>query len=135
MFLNHEGLFQKFLPVNLPYNPKLKQLARELRNKSTLAEILLWQHLKSGQRKGYDFHRQKPIDEYIVDFFSPDLMLAVEIDGESHRLKGDEDEQRQARLDSLGVSFLRFDDRLVKSDIDAVVLAVDTWIEANRPKT
>jgi len=119
--------------MKLPYNPKLRQLARELRNNSTLAEILLWQHIKGGQRNGHDFHRQKPIDEYIVDFFSHGLMLAVEIDGESHRLKGEDDERRQARLEALGVRFLRFDDKLVKSDIDAVVRAIDAWITQNRP--
>lgn len=83
--------------ARLPYNPRLKAVARELRNRSTLAEILLWEHLRNGQRRGYDFHRQKPIDEYIVDFFAADLMLAVEIDGDSHAFKGAEDEARQKR--------------------------------------
>jgi very-short-patch-repair endonuclease len=110
--------------VNLPYNSKLKQLARELRNNSTLAEILLWRHLKGRQRKGHEFHRQKPIDEYIVDFFAHNLMLAVEIDGVSHRLKGER--MKKGR---------QGDDRLVKSDVDAVVRAIDAWIEANQPKT
>jgi very-short-patch-repair endonuclease len=96
--------------------------------------VLLWQQLKAGKRKGYDFHRQKPIDEYIVDFFATDLMLAVEIDGESHRLKGPEDEERQRRLEALGVKFLRLEDSAVKSDMDAIVQAIDNWIEANKPK-
>ncbi|HEY8993201.1 MAG TPA: endonuclease domain-containing protein [Lacunisphaera sp.] len=104
---------------------------RELRNRSTLAEVLLWRQLKGRQRRGYDFHRQKPIDEYIVDFFSDDLMLAVEIDGDSHTLKGEADEIRQKRLESFGVRFLRFDDAAVKSNIDAVVHAIDNWIKAN----
>ena len=117
--------------ARLPYNPRLKALARELRNRSTLAEILLWQQLKCNQRKGYDFQRQKPIDEYIVDFFSVDLMLAVEIDGDSHLLKGAEDEIRQKRLEALGVTLLRFDDAAVKSDVDAIVRAIDSWIETN----
>lgn len=120
--------------MKLPYDPALRKLARELRNNSTLSEVLLWQQLKRGQRLGFDFHRQKPVDRYIVDFFSTDLMLAVEIDGNSHNLKGLEDDQRQRRLESLGIRFLRFDDRIVKADIDAVVLAIDTWIEANRPQ-
>ena len=119
--------------MRLPYNPRLKPLARELRNHSTVAEILLWQQLNGGKRRGYDFHRQKPIDEYIVDFFSADLMLAVEIDGDSHALKGDDDETRQCRLESLGVRFLRFDDVMVKSDLDAVVQAIDNWIETHKP--
>ena len=113
----------------LPYNPRLKQFARDLRRQSTLAEVLLWQHLKRGQRRGIDFHRQKPIDEYIVDFFAPAAMLAVEIDGDSHRLKGPEDDERQRRLEALEVRLLRFDDRLVKTDLDAVVRAIDHWIE------
>jgi very-short-patch-repair endonuclease len=117
--------------VKLWYDPGLKRLARELRNRSTLAEVLLWQRLKQGQR-GFDFHRQKPIDRYIVDFFSNELMLAVEIDGSSHNLKGERDEQRQRRLESLGVRFLRFRDQEVKTHVDAVVQAIDNWIEAQR---
>jgi very-short-patch-repair endonuclease len=119
--------------ARLPYNPRLTQLARELRNQSTLAEILLWQHLKNGQRSGYDFHRQKPIDEYIVDFFAVDLMLAVEIDGDSHTFKGEADEIRQRRLEELGVKLLRFDDAEVKAEIEAVVRALDAWIVVHAP--
>jgi very-short-patch-repair endonuclease len=117
--------------ARLPYNPRLKQLARDLRNRSTLTEILLWQLLKDGRRKGYDFHRQKPIDEYIVDFFAAELMLAIEIDDGSHKLKGQEDEIRQARLESLGVRFLRFPDAAVRTDVEAVARAIDVWIEVN----
>ncbi len=54
------------------YNPKLTALARELRNNSTLSEILLWDELKTGRMLGFDFHRQKPIDNFIVDFFCYD---------------------------------------------------------------
>jgi len=68
----------------LQYNPKLKEFARRLRNNSTYAEIRLWQKLNKKQLKGYDFHRQKPIDNFIVDFFCHELMLAIEIDGVSH---------------------------------------------------
>jgi very-short-patch-repair endonuclease len=46
----------------IPYNPKLKELARKLRNDSTYMEILLWDYLKGKRMKGYDFDRQKPID-------------------------------------------------------------------------
>ncbi len=56
--------------IKIKYNPKLKELARQLRNNSTKAEIKLWKYLKGKQMLGYDFHRQKPIDNYIVDFLS-----------------------------------------------------------------
>jgi len=118
--------------MRLPYDPRLRSLARELRKNSTLAEVLLWQHLKRRQRLGYDFHRQRPIDRYIVDFFCHELLLAVEIDGDSHRLKGSDDEHRQRKLESYGIRFLRFDDKNVKSDLQSIVLAIDSWIEANR---
>ena len=53
----------------IPYNPKLKETARKLRNNSTLSEVILWNRLKRKQMKDYQFFRQKPIDNYIVDFF------------------------------------------------------------------
>ena len=53
----------------IPYNPKLKEFARQLRNDSTRTEIFIWLKLKGKQMYGYDFHRQKPIDNYILDFF------------------------------------------------------------------
>ncbi len=67
--------------MKIRYNPKLKALARELRKNSTLSEVLLWNHLKGGQMKGYQFMRQKPIDDYIVDFYCSKLTLIIEIDG------------------------------------------------------
>jgi very-short-patch-repair endonuclease len=119
--------------MKLPYDPALRMLARELRNNSTLSEVLLWKQLRGGQRLGFDFDRQKPVDRYIIDFFSHELMLAIEIDGDSHKLKGHEDEQRQQRLESLGIRFLRFDDEQVKANLGSVVLAIDAWIEIHRP--
>jgi len=115
----------------IPYDPKLKELARELRNNSTLSEVLLWKVLKGKQMCGYDFHRQKPIDKYIVDFYCPDLLLAIEIDGVSHFGKAEYDEQRQRRLESLGVRFLRFTDSDVKTNLDSVVKAIEQWIDGH----
>jgi hypothetical protein len=53
----------------IPYNPKLKPLAKKLREKMTLSEVLLWNELKSKKMHGFDFDRQRPIDNYIVDFY------------------------------------------------------------------
>ncbi|MFZ5497414.1 MAG: endonuclease domain-containing protein [Verrucomicrobiota bacterium] len=87
-----------------------------------------WRQLKAGQRLGFDFDRQKPVDRYIIDFLSHELMLAIEIDGDSHTPKGPEDDRRQERLESLGIRFLRFDDKQVKTNLDGVVLAIGAWI-------
>ena len=115
----------------IPYNPALKEKTRELRNNSTRTEILLWTFLKGRQLRNYDFHRQKPSDEYIVDFFSNELMLAVEIDGISHIGKELYDTKRQNRLEILGVSFLRFKDEDVFYNCDYVVKEIEKWIDSN----
>ena len=73
--------------MKIYYNPNLKTRARQLRNKSTLSEVLLWDKIKSRKLLGYQFMRQKPIDNYIVDFFCNKLKLAIELDGFSHYIK------------------------------------------------
>lgn len=115
----------------IPYKPYLKKLARKLRNNGTQTEILLWHELKNKKMKGYDFDRQRPIDDYIVDFYCKDLMLAIEIDGESHIGAEEFDKIRQERLESLGVRFLRFNSMDVFYNLDNVVKEIEKWIDAN----
>lgn len=112
----------------LPYNTRLKRFARDLRNNSTLAEVLLWQHLKNGQRLGYDFHRQRPILEWIADFYCAELGLVVEIDGETHRFRGEEDRRKDAAFIKNGLTVLRFGDSETKKNSLGVALAIDRWI-------
>jgi very-short-patch-repair endonuclease len=119
--------------IIIPYEKHLKELARDLRNNSTLSEILLWNCLKKKQMMGYDFHRQKPLDRFIVDFFCHELILAIEIDGDSHDLKEEEDVYRQKRLEAIGVRFLRFDDRDVKNNIKKVLKMIKEWINQHAP--
>ncbi|MFH1563891.1 MAG: DUF559 domain-containing protein [Nitrospirota bacterium] len=108
----------------IPYNPKLKELARQLRKNSTLSEVLLWNQIK-GKAFGYEFHRQIPIDEFIVDFYCHELMLAIEIDGDSHSYKYNYDTARQDKLEKLGVTFIRFNDLEIKKDMDNVLRALE----------
>ncbi len=112
----------------ITYNPKLKELSRQLRKNSTLAEVLLWNQIKKKQIRGYQFLRQKPIDNYIVDFFCYELMLAIEIDGETHNYKVEKDQIRQKRLELLGINLLRFLDIDVKRNMNGVLLSLNTWI-------
>ena len=113
----------------IPYNPALKPLARRLRKEGTLGEVLLWNELKGKKLCGVSFYRQRPIEEYIVDFFCPEQMLAVEVDGSNHGFRGDEDLERQARLESLGVTFLRSSEKDVRSELSAVVEAIRYCLE------
>ncbi len=113
----------------IPYNPALKEKARYLRNNSTLSEVLLWKYLKGKQMCGFDFHRQKPLDNYIVDFFCNELMPAIEIDGSSHVGKEKYDKIRQKRLENLGIKFLRFNDSDVKKNMNGVLKTIESWIK------
>ena len=115
----------------LPYNPKLKQLARNLRNRGTLSEVLLWNQLKGKKMKGYRFLRQKPIGNYIVDFFCYELMLAIEIDGDSHQEKRAQDKKRDEYLKSMGITTLRVLNDDVKKSMGGVLQYIEAWIEKN----
>lgn len=96
----------------------------------TLSAVLLWNEVK-GKRLGVRFSRQIHIDEFIVDFFCKDLVLAIEIDGSSHHYDGqpERDEIRQKRLENLGLKFLRFDDLDVKRNISWVVKEIQLTIK------
>jgi very-short-patch-repair endonuclease len=81
--------------------------------------------------RGYDFDRQRPIDNFIVDFYCKDLQLAIEIDGECHHGKSKKDEKRDSRLKALGVTVLRFDDLDVVHKLDKVVESIEKWVDEN----
>jgi very-short-patch-repair endonuclease len=114
----------------IPYNPKLKELARQLRNDSTKTEIFLWLKLKGKQMYGYDFHRQKPIDNYILDFFCYKLMLGIEVDGYSHQLLKvyNKDGIKEKKMNQLGITVLRFSDDEVLNDMENVIRAIEFYI-------
>ncbi len=118
----------------LPYNPILKELAKQLRKNMTFSEVLLWNELKNKKLLKMDFDRQRPILNYIVDFYCKDLMLAIEIDGDSHKEKYEQDRKRQKELEDVGVRFLRFDDLEVKKDMDNVLREIENWIITERSK-
>lgn len=104
----------------IPYEPHLKQLARELRKNSTLSEVLLWMKIKN-KALGVEFHRQVPILSYIVDFYCHELLLAIEIDGKSHDDKEEQDRIRQEKMENQGVEFIRFQDIDIKKNMNAVL--------------
>ncbi|WP_462264034.1 endonuclease domain-containing protein [Mucilaginibacter sp.] len=115
------------MPKIIPYNPALKPLARQLRNSMTRGEALLWNELKTDKMLGFDFDRQRCTDNYIVDFYCKDLMLAIEVDGLSHYAEEayQEDIIRQARIETFGISVLRFTERQVVYDRLNVLMAIE----------
>lgn len=106
----------------IPYNPKLKEYARQLRKARVLSEVILWKEIKN-RALNVEFHRQVPIDEYIVDFYCHELMLAIEIDGSIHEVEVVKinDARRQKKLESFGVKFIRFTDFEVKNNLEFVL--------------
>lgn len=114
------------------YNKQLKPLARELRNDSTLGEIVLWSKVLKSNGTGYQFNRQfaMKLDELniIVDFICRSLKLIIEIDGYSHNFKYKEDVLRDRKLNEYGYTVLRFTEQEVLHDIDNVVIAIENMI-------
>jgi len=111
----------------IPYNPNLKQLARKLRKDMTFGEVLLWNELKEDKIGGFDFDRQRCIDNYIVDFYCKELLLVIEIDGQSHNNEEAtaKDDIRQKRLESFGIRFIRFSEEEIKIDMPNVLRAIE----------
>lgn len=112
----------------LYYNPGLTQRSRKLRNNSTLGEILFWNQVKARKIFGYQFCRQKPIGNYIVDFYCRPLNLVIEIDGPIHEKSREYDLKRQRYLESLGLTVLRFIDLDVRQNTEAVINELSLWI-------
>ncbi len=117
--------------MKVKYHSKLKELARKLRNNSTKSEVILWQYLKGKKMMGCDFHRQKPIDNFIVDFFCNKLNLALELDGYTHTFEeiAEKDTSKQERLKEFGITVLRFCDEDIMKNTDGVLQVIRCFIE------
>lgn len=110
----------------LPYSKNLKQLSRQLRGNMTDAEGHLWAKIRMKQLKGYHFYRQKPIGDYIVDFYCPKVKLVIEVDDSQHF--SDEtteyDRIRDEHIRSLGLRVLRFTNTEVLTNIEGVIESI-----------
>jgi len=129
----------KMLRKIYQYRPDLKENARHNRNHPTFAEKLLWFGLRSKQL-GVDFDRQKPIGNFILDFYCKELALGIELDGDSHEGQECYDEWRQSELENLGIKLIRFQNEevignpdLVLKKIQAVVNEINTEKNLTHP--
>ncbi len=107
----------------LTYDRRLKPYSRALRTAMTDAEQRLWYRMRRKQIEGVPFYRQKPLGRFIVDFHAPAAKLVVELDGSQHFTEDGRaaDARRNAALAAMGLTVLRFDDRQVLLETDAVV--------------
>ncbi|MBU2036904.1 endonuclease domain-containing protein [Patescibacteria group bacterium] len=117
------------------YKKNLKSSSRKLRHETTDAERLLWRKIRCKQLSGYQFNRQKPIDNFIVDFYCCRAMLAIEIDGGQHYEEEyqKKDKLRDDRLKQLGIKVLRFTNLDVLKNIDGVVMRIEEELNPSQP--
>jgi very-short-patch-repair endonuclease len=121
----------------LPYRKNLKTVGRDLRGEMTPAERVLWSRLRRKQIGGVQFYRPKPLADFVVDFYAPAADLVIEVDGAQHREAGqrEQDRHRDATLGQLGLRVLRFANREVLEDTEAVVQAITEAVRVGlRPK-
>ncbi len=118
----------------LDYEKKLKTLSRNLRRDMTDAERVLWSRLRRGQILGVRFYRQKPLADFIVDFYCAAANLVIEVDGSQHFEEAGQqaDQSRTQKLESLGLMVMRFDNLQVLREIDAVVEAIASVVERRK---
>lgn len=115
-----------------PYNPNLKPNARILRSNMTDAERLLWSKLRHKQILNLQFYRQKPLANFIVDFYCAAGNLVIELDGSQHFTAEHQakDEQRDQVLQAMGLTVLRFNNHQVLTEIDAVLAVIFKYFES-----
>ena len=101
--------------------PSGTQKARRLRQDQTPAEVILWRCLHNRQLDGWKFRRQFSVGQYIVDFCCIDKMLVNEIDGGSHTGREAYDHARTTWLEGQGFHVIRFMNRMVYNQLDAVI--------------
>ena len=109
---------------------KIKPLAREMRGQPTAAEARLWSALRRKRMGGLRIRRQHVFERFIVDFYCPAAHLVIEVDGEIHDLRQQDDALRTEFLEALGLRVLRFRNDEVFADLEAVVERISEAIIA-----
>lgn len=112
----------------------LKENRKFLRNNMVNAEIVMWRQLRNKQIDNCRFRRQYSIGRFIVDFYCPELKLAIEIDGDTH-IQGNNpeyDKERQKIIESLEINFLRFTNSEVYHNMEYVLETIYDKIEKLR---
>jgi type I restriction enzyme R subunit len=110
----------------------LLKLARDLRKNQTSAEDLLWQLIRNRQLLGFKFRRQHQFGDYVTDFYCREAKLAIECDGEVHRLQWQHDQKRDAYMISQGIRVLRFSNEHIWNDVGSVLREIETYLPTTR---
>ena len=117
------------------YNKTSEKLKRQrLRREMTKAEKRLWEKIKSRQLENCKFRRQYSVAEFVLDFYSPEIKLALEVDGDSHFEEGavEYDAARQEFIEAARINFLRFTNDDVYHNLDGVLEVIVDRIKSLR---
>ncbi len=94
--------------------------ARYLRHEETKAEKILWKELRN-RKLGIKFRRQHPIEKFILDFYAPEIKLAIELDGSQHKGNHEYDKLRTEYLESQKIKIIRFWNMEIEKDLEKVL--------------
>ena len=117
------------------YNKKSEQPKRkQLRNNPTYAEKILWLSLRKRQVEGVRFLRQYSVNKFVIDFYAPEIKLAIEVDGCSYTGKEKYDMERQKYIENFNIMVIRFKNEQVIGNPDEVVEEIKAVIRGiNEP--
>lgn len=110
--------------MTITFNQKRQTKRRQqLRNNPPQPEKILWQQIRNRQVCDVKFRRQHGIGLYIIDFFAPQIKLAIELDGNSHFYEGAAkyDENRTKFLSNLEINIIRFTNLEIASNLSGVM--------------
>ena len=108
----------------------LADLARELRERQTPAEALLWQLLRNRRLLGFKFRRQHQFGDYIADFYCNEARLIIECDGSVHNPNEHwhHDQNRDAYMIAQGLRVMRFTNEQILDDIESVLEEISKYL-------
>ena len=104
---------------------------RNLRRNAPPAEVILWQKLRGGQITSAKFRRQYSVGRFVLDFYCAEVKLGIELDGASHEDEAAQsyDSARQAAIEALGITVLRFTNEQVYGQLGVIVENIALRVE------
>ena len=107
--------------------------AQQLRREATPAERALWKHLSGKKFGGFKFSRQIPFGLFVCDFLCRSDRLAIELDGESHEMRQQEDADRDRFITKQGVRILRFSNTEIFKNMEGVLISIELALKEGPP--
>ena len=111
-----------------------KDKRRQLRSAMPTAEVILWSRIRRRQLLGCKFRRQYSVGSYVIDFFSAEIRLGIELDGDSHFESGapEYDQRRQQFIESFGIRTIRILNEDVYENLDRVLEMIGREVVSRR---